>query len=609
MVWIGYWGSGLVRYNPIKQEFKVWINDDNDLHSLSYNDVWAIYEDSRGRIWIGTNGGGLNLFNNKNENYFRLLHEPQKKNGLSSNSIFSICESKKSKINSDENYTTLWVGTSYGLNKVTINNSDFINEKNQLKVDVKTYTINDGLPDNSVKSIIEDDHGKLWLGTSNDLSEFNPETEKFVNYSKSNGLKGNDFNINSGLGTKDGLIFLGGVNGMNIFNPSQIVQSSYAPPIQITDFQLFNKSVEVGKDSPLESEISFADKIELSYDQNIFAFKFASLDFNSNQSIHYAYKLEGLDKDWIYSGTRRYAAYTNLGPGTYNFLVKGTNSDGVWSDKVKSLKVKINSPWWKTGWAYALYLIIIFLGLVGIRRFEITRTKLRNELKMREFESQKLREIETMKSRFFANLSHEFRTPLMLIKGPLEQLREGKIKENLDHQYDLIYRNTENLQTLIDELLELTQLEASAIPIRARNQNLISVLRGIFYSFESVASQKNISIEFISDESSICAWVDRDKLEKIINNLLSNSFKFTPEGGIITLSVKTINSDKDNFAEINISDSGIGISEDKLERIFDRFYQVDDSSRRAYGGSGIGLSLVKELVDLHKWKINVQSQN
>ena len=606
IVWIGYWGSGLVKYNPVKKEFKVWINDDNDLHSLSYNDVWAIYEDSHGRIWIGTNGGGLNLYNNKNENYFRLLREPQKKNGLSSNSIFSIFESKKSKINGDENYTTLWIGTSYGLNKVTINNSDFINGKNQLKADVKFYTVNDGLPDNSVKSIVEDDQGKLWLGTSNGLSEFNPETEKFVNYSKLNGLNGNDFN--AGLITEEGLIFLGGVNGMNIFNPSQIIQSSYAPPIQVTDFQLFNKSVSVGEGSPLKTDISFADETELSYDQNIFAFQFSALDYNSSQSIHYAYKMEGFDKDWIYSGTRRYAAYTNLNPGTYYFHVKGTNSDGAWQGDTKIIRVIINSPWWKTGWAYAIYFVIIFLGLVGIRRFEVSRTKLRNELKMREFESQKLREIETMKSRFFANLSHEFRTPLMLIKGPLEQLREGKIKENLDYQYDLIYRNTENLQTLIDELLELIQLEASAIPIRARNQNLITLLRGIFYSFESVASQKNISIEFISEESSICTWVDRDKLEKIINNLLSNSLKFTPEGGIITLSVKTISSDKDNFAEINISDSGIGIPEDKLERIFDRFYQVDDSSRRAYGGSGIGLSLVKELVDLHKWKINVQSK-
>jgi ligand-binding sensor domain-containing protein/signal transduction histidine kinase/DNA-binding response OmpR family regulator len=607
-VWIGYWGSGLVRYNPVKKEFKVWINDENDLHSLSYNDVWVIYEDSRGRIWIGTNGGGLNLYNKEKQNFFRLLHESQKKNGLSSNSIFSICENNKFKFKSNENQTVLWVGTSYGLNKVTINDLDFVNNENQLNVNIRIYTVKDGLPDNSVKSIVQDNDGKLWLGTSNGLSEFNPITEKFVNYSKSNGLNGNDFNFSAGLITKEGLIFLGGTSGMNIFNPSQIVQSSYTPPIQITDFQLFNESIKVGDDSPLKTDISFADEINLSYDQNIFAFQFSALDYNSSKSIHYAYKLEGVDKDWINSGTRRYAAYTNLNPGEYTFLVKGTNSDGVWSDKFKALKITINSPWWKTGWAYFFYLLLIFLGLVGIRRFEKNVMKLRNELKMREFESKKHQEVEMVKSRFFANLSHEFRTPLMLIKGPVEQLRNGQIKDNPEKYYDLIFRNAENLHTLIDELLELTQLEAQAIPIRARKQNLVSIVRGIFYSFESVAIQKNISIKFISDDKSVFAWIDRDKLEKIINNLLSNSFKFTPQGGKVTLSVKTLNSDLKEFSEIKISDSGIGIPEDKLNRIFDRFYQVDDSLDRAYGGSGIGLSLVKELVDLHKWKIYVQSQ-
>jgi len=382
----------------------------------------------------------------------------------------------------------------------------------------------------------------------------------------------------------------------------------YKPPILITDFQIFNKSVSVDPDSPLQTSITLTDEISLPYDQNIFSFQFAALDYNSSQSIKYAYKLEGFDKDWISSGARRYAAYTNLSAGVYNFKVKATNSDGIWNDSTKTVTIIINPPWWKTGWAYSLYLLIIFFGLIAIRRFELNRTKLRNELKMREFESQKLREIENMKSRFFANLSHEFRTPLMLIKGPLEQLKDGQIKGDPQSYYDLIYRNTENLHTLIDQLLELTQLEAEAIPIKARYENLITLLRGIFYSFKSAAEQKNISLDFISNDTSVCAWVDRDKLEKIINNLLSNAVKFTPDGGIISLTVKCIKSGSDDFAEIKIADTGIGIPEDNLNRIFDRFYQVDDSSGRAYGGSGIGLSLVKELVDLHKWEIDIKSE-
>jgi len=540
-------------------------------------------------------------------NFLDCFSDSKNRDGLSSNSIYSICASKYSKIKDADSTTILWVGTSNGLNKVAINNSDIITERNQLKAKVKYYRIKDGLPDNSIKSIIEDDDGNLWLGTSNGLSEFNPITEKFINYSTSDGLNGNDFNFSASYKTKKGQILLGGVKGLNIFNPKEIRQSPYNPPIVVTDFQLFNKSISIGDDSPLKMNISWTDEIQLSHDQNIFSFQFSALDYNSPQSIQYAYRMEGFDKDWIYSGTRRYAAYTNLSPGTYYFRIKVTNSDGVWSDRVKSVKVKINAPWWKTAWAYSLYLLIIFLGLVGIRRFELKLIKLRNELKMREFESKKHHDIENVKARFFANLSHEFRTPLMLIKGPLEQLKNGQVKGDPQDYYELIYRNTENLHTLIDQLLELTQLEAETILIKAKKENLITLLRGIFYSFESIANQNNISIEFVSDEKSIYAWIDRDKLEKIINNILSNAFKFTPAEGIISLTVQNIKSESEEFARIKISDTGIGIPKDKLDRIFDRFYQVDDSSGRAYGGSGIGLSLVKEFVDLHKWKINIES--
>jgi signal transduction histidine kinase/DNA-binding response OmpR family regulator len=378
--------------------------------------------------------------------------------------------------------------------------------------------------------------------------------------------------------------------------------------LYITDFQLFNKSVVPGEDSPINKNISFVNEIILSSDQNIFSFRFSALDYNSPQSIQYIYELEGVDKDWIFSGKRRYAAYTNLSPGTYYFRVKSTNSDGLWVNNIRSVKVIINSPWWKTGWAFAMYLVIIVIGLIAIRRFELNRTRLRHELKMREFEAHKFREIENIKSRFFANLSHEFRTPLMLIKGPIEQLRSSNIKSDTKKIYDIIYRNTEKLHLLIDQLLELSQLEAESIPLKARKENLVTQLKGIFYSFRSIAEQKNILIEFESVQETICAWIDRDKLEKIITNILSNAFKFTPEGGMITLLVKANKIGDEEFALVKISDTGIGIPKEKLSRIFDRFFQVDDSSGRAFGGSGIGLSLVKELVDLHKWKIELESE-
>ena len=318
--------------------------------------------------------------------------------------------------------------------------------------------------------------------------------------------------------------------------------------------------------------------------------------------------MEGFDEDWIESGSRRFVTYTNLSSGKYKFKVKATNADGIWNENATELAVIINSPWWATGWAYSLYVFVIIAGLYTIRRFELNRTRLKSILKMREYEAIKQKEIDETKSRFFANLSHEFRTPLMLIKGPLEQLiGDESNKKNID-RYKMIHRNTENLQSLIDQLLELTQLESASIPVKAVKENLISVLRGLLSSFETLADDKKIELAFNSKYDLLPAWIDKDKLEKIIYNLLSNAFKFTPVSGSISVNVNKISFDENEYAEIKVSDTGIGIPHQKLEKIFDRFYQVDDSNQRSFGGSGIGLALVKELVDLHKWNITVESE-
>lgn len=607
IVWIGFWGSGLVRYDPVKSEFTTWINDVNDKYSLSYNDVWSIIEDKFANIWIGTNGGGLNLYEKSSGKFIRLSSNPENKNSLSSNTIYTLYESKKSRASVDHNTNIIWIGTSNGLDKLTFNNSDLLADDEKLNVNINSYTTEHGLPDNSVKSIIEDDNGNLWIGTSNGLSQFDPETERFINYSSADGLIGSNFNSSCALKSNNGLILLGSSKGLNFFNPKEIRQSEYHPPVILTDFLLFNKSVSVGKNSPLKENILSTKEILLSHYQNIFSFKFTALDFNSPQSIRYAYKMVGLDDDWIYAGSRRYAAYTSLEPGIYYFMVKATNSDGVWNENYASVKVVINQPWWKTGWAYLLYFMIIGLGLFGIRRFENNRTELRNELKMREFEAKKLKEVEKVKTRFFANLSHEFRTPLMLIKGPAEQLLNDKNSNRLQ-QYQIIHRNSEKLQNLIDQLLELSQLEVSSIDLKARKENLVSIVKGIFYSFSEFAERKKIKLSFNTVKDEILTWIDRDKLEKILNNLLSNAFKFTGENGMIEIEIVNTTIDYINYTTVSIKDSGIGIPSDKVDKIFDRFFQVDDSSKRAYSGSGIGLSLVKELVDLHKWKIFVQSK-
>ncbi|MFI5237349.1 MAG: two-component regulator propeller domain-containing protein, partial [Ignavibacteriales bacterium] len=614
-LWIGFWGGGLAQLNPSTGKYKIWISEPGNPNSISHNDIWAIHQDSKDRIWIGTNGGGLNLvhrqaglFDDSEEGKFqRWIEIKNKSEQLSSNSIYSICESLNGK-QSKNDETILWVGTGNGLNKIIIKNSADIFNLNEMDVEVNYFSTQNGLADNAVKSILEDENGNLWIGTNSGISFFDVETSVFINYSNSDGVIGNDFNSGSALNSDFGLMYFGSASGLNIFNPKKIKQSEYKPTLVITDFQIFNQPVKIGINSILKQSILDTKEIELAYSQNVFSFQFSALDYNSPQSIHYAYMMEGFDKDWIYPEQRRFITYTNLDPGSYIFKVKSTNSDGVWNENYKSISVTINQPWWRTGWAYAIYVLLIVVGIFSARKIERNRLRLRNELKMREFEVKKQRELDNMKARFFANLSHEFRTPLTLIRGPIEELINKKAGDNQEEYYQLIQRNSEKLQELIDQLLELTQLENASIPLKAKQENLVSLIRGLVSSFDSLAKQKNIMLSFDSQSDKLICWVDRDKLEKILNNLLSNAFKFTQSNGEISVSVNSIRNNDEEFAEVKITDTGIGIPEEKLERIFDRFYQVDDSSRKHYGGSGIGLALVKELVDLHKWEINVDSE-
>ncbi|MBK9098789.1 MAG: response regulator [bacterium] len=606
-LWVGFWGSGLGRINLANSNYNLWITDISNSDAISHQDVWTILQDDLGRIWIGTMGGGLNLFEDKNGGKFhKWTQGDPSEGGLVSNNIMTIIESKKRKNSEPDSNTILWLGTSGGLNMLVVKNIEFDNY--DLEIKISSYTVNEGLPDNSVNSILEDKSGNLWLGTGSGISYFDVEAKKFTNYSSEDGLNGKVMNPSAALLLENGLMLFGSKKGLNIFDPKQIKLSKYKPNVVITDFQIFNRSVEIGENSFLKESIQTTDEIVLPHDQDVFSFEFAALDYNSSQSIEYAYKMEGFDKDWIESGNRRFATYTNLDPGEYTFKVKSTNADGIWNDQVTSLSITIDPPWWRTLWAYGLYVVLIFLGLLGIRRFELNRTKLRNELKLREFEVQKKTELEEVKSRFFANLSHEFRTPLMLIKGPLEQLKDRRDNVNYSENINLIERNSDRLKKLIDQLLELSQLEKAAIPVKAKQEDVIVILKGLLSSFESLAEQKNISINFKSDEDTIACWIDRDKFEKIINNLLANAFKFTPEGGKVFIGVNELTKDEKKFSEIKISDTGVSIPKDKIDRIFDRFYQVDDSAQRSYGGSGVGLALVKELVDLHKWDISVQSE-
>ncbi len=613
LVWAGFWGGGLAVVNTKTGNQKIFRSNLNSSSGISFNDVWKIYPDSYGRMWIGTNGGGLNLVHRKKNlfkdlNMFEFFKVTDKKLKIICKNILSICEQKNNL--TKKNITILWIGTADGLCRLEIKNTKVFDDYDDIIVSSKRYTVNDGLSNDVISQIVEDDSGNLWLATNSGLTKFIVKNKKFINFSAYDGLSGNNFSSGALIKSKDGIIYAGNNSGLNIFRPEDIHQSGFQPKILFTGFYVNNKRVTISNNSFLKIDIAYTKKIVLSYNRNTFTIYFSSDDYNAPSLIKYSYLLYGFNKDWVPAGSRNYAAFTNLNSGKYIFNVKSTNSDEASVETPAEMEIIIMPPWWRTVWAYALYVFLIAAGLLAIRKFQINRAELRNELKMREFETKKLQELENLKSRFFANLSHEFRTPLMLIKGPVEQLINEFSQKNLwkngyEEQMKMIYRNSQKLQNLIDQLLELSQLEAASIPLKARQENLIIIVKGILQTFEYMSKQKNIKLLFNCNKDSITAWIDRDKLEKIINNLLSNAFKFTNANGTITVSTGLNDAD---YAEVKISDTGIGIPEDKLDKIFNRFYQADDSPSKSFGGSGIGLALVKELVELHKWRISVQSE-
>jgi len=393
-IWIGLWGGGLARLNPVTGEVEHWRNDSGNPASLSYNDVWVISQDKKGRIWIGTNGGGLDLYQGKKQNNFYNWNSDRKnKQSLSSNSIYSICESIAGTRFDDQ--TLLWIGTANGLNKFIIKNNPDSNNNSKPKVDIIYYSVDDGLADNAIESILEDKNGNLWIGTSSGISFFNVEKELFTNYTSADGLNGSSINSSAAFKTSDGLILFGCTNGLNYFFPDRILQSGYSPPVVITDFQILDQPEGLKNKSENRTSVFNSKSFELSHNQNDFSFQFASLDYNAPELNQYAYMLEGFDRDWIYGGNRRFVTYTNLDPGEYTFRVKATNSDGVWSNQIAKISIVINPPFWRTWWAYTIYVIAFFSGLAVIRAAEIRRRKKKEEERLRrEREGARLREAE-----------------------------------------------------------------------------------------------------------------------------------------------------------------------------------------------------------------------
>lgn len=621
-LWIGTYYGGLNKFEKNRERFNHYKHNPDDPNSLSSTDVHSLLIDNSGILWLGTKKGGLSAMDLRTERYTNYKNDPNNINSISINNLSALFEDRSG---------TLWFGTQDG----------GINKFNKETGQFKSFKMKDGLANDYVMGILEDDNGNLWISTCNGLSKFNIPTETFRNYYVEDGLQGNEFEeLAAYREIKTGQLIFGGVNGFNIFYPDSILDNSHIPPVYITDFKLFNNSVPIGVDSLsgrtiLKRSIIDCEEIKLNYSDKVITLEFAALDFQTPNKNRYAYKMEGFDVEWTYTdASKAMATYTNLDPGEYVFRVKGSNNDGIWNEEGAFLRIIINPPWWRTTWAYIFYVLLILSIIYFVWKSQLRRIQVKHEVEMSRFEAQKLHEVDEMKSRFFTNISHEFRTPLTLILGPvkqmIEKLNEGKMKDDLS----IVHRNANKLLGLVNQLLDISKLESGNMKLQTIPQNFIPLLKALVLSFTSYAERKRITLKFNSTENEIIVYLDRDKIEKIITNILSNAFKFTPDGGRVEVTVarsfsssaghshseldsespiemkklKRVQLDDQEFVEISISDTGIGISKEKMPKIFDRFYQVDGSHTREQEGTGIGLSLTKELVELHKGKIEVESE-
>lgn len=676
-IWIGTEDGGINIFDPETETYSYLVNDEKNNNTISQNCIKAFQEDNHGNLWVGTYLGGIDIIDLGSGRISHFTHNPDIKGTLSDNRVWDILKDKNgtlwiatsggvdiydekrgsfrhvpqingndqvSWMNEDSN-GNIWFGA---LNEIIIYNpkeniikrhaehsrSMFEDSKNRVWITtsdrgialysigtgaIKYYVETDGLANNQALCILEDNENNLWISTSNGLSRFNPRDEIFYNFSARDGLGNNQFCYGAALKLPSGEMLFGTVSGFNRFNPAEIQPPDQNVPLVFTDLRIFNKSVPVGTDkkSVLMQSISETSHLVLRFDQNVFTLEFAALNYvNSNNNL-YTYKLEGFNTDWIEPSKTRTATYTNLNPGDYTLRIKRIVPGLQDTSNELQMKITILPPFWKTNLFLTLSFVLIILLIYSLVRFVINREKIKNQLILERINARKLHEIDMMKLRFFTNISHEIRTPLTLILGPLEKLKDKEltapeIRENLR----LMYRNAKNLDKLISQLLDFRKLQTGNLKLNLTEGDIVDFIRNIVNSFNDFALEKEITLKFNTLKKSLNAAFDPDKIEKILNNLISNAFKFTEPGGTITVNFSLVfdsgndefeeTGKEQQFIEISVRDTGKGIAGKNLNRIFQRFFQPDNEENNS--GVGIGLALVKELVEIHKGNVFVTSK-
>ncbi len=642
--------NGLLKYIPNEDKFELFNPKGPDGVPFWFVPI-SISEDQTGKIWLGSFNGNLFSFD-KHTNEFDLFTFSDPSNKIKSfTKIFSLCTSIPGQI---------WLGTNMGLYKVDSKTGEIIR-----------YLKSDGLPNNVIYGALADNLGNIWCSTNLGVSRLDPKTGNFRNYTYQDGLQSNEFNQAAYFKDSSGKIYFGGINGLNIFNPEEIIPNSYIPLVVITGMEIQYKKVSPFSHPKItDKQISEIKELSLNYKQNTFSFEFAALSFSLPERNQYQYSLTEINgnDNWINSGNRRIATYTNVPPGKYIFKVKGSNSDGIFNETATTINISITPPFWQTWW-FRFLIVFILLGIIYLfiynrirsisrqkiilKKLVIEKTKtllqqkeqiekqnvelkyinekitdINNNItqKNKQLNEQhiqlskqrdnllqladKVQEVNQTKFRFFTSISHELRTPLTLVISPLKELIKNignSSKKETSRKLNNIYNNASKLLLIVNQLLDFRKAETDNLKMQVSTFKLTPFIQKSAFMFNELAAREKIEFSFSSEVGNLKIWADKDKLEKTMYNLLSNAFKATQNEGVIKIHISDVVEQEQKFATISIKDNGVGIEENKIPLIFERFYQLENTSNLHNSGSGLGLALVKKYVDLHKGNIIVES--